>query len=150
MRLTSIRLGMITVPSSLRVQPLAASSARQRTKVRIRPSISNTPPIYSLAAAGPPTDGLPHQAWDRRLTEAPRPETDSGVALQFCFTHLVSQNRCTLCVTCVNGIGCVRLPIVKVSGSLMLVGHITPKNRRVRPGVGNGGCGRDGRGGRRA
>jgi len=42
-RLTSIRLGMITVPSSLRVQPLAASSAGHRTKDNNRPNISNTP-----------------------------------------------------------------------------------------------------------
>jgi hypothetical protein len=42
-RLTSMRLGMITVPSSLRAQPPAASSAGQRTKDNIRPNISNTP-----------------------------------------------------------------------------------------------------------
>jgi hypothetical protein len=34
---------MITVPSSLRVQPLAASSAGHRTKDNSRPNISNTP-----------------------------------------------------------------------------------------------------------
>ena len=44
-RLTSMRLGTITVPSSLRVQPPAASSTGHRTKAANRPNISNTPCI---------------------------------------------------------------------------------------------------------
>ncbi|WP_206520014.1 hypothetical protein, partial [Mesorhizobium sp. M1A.F.Ca.IN.020.03.1.1] len=51
-------LGMMTVPSSLRVQPLAASSAGQRTKVSIRPSISYTP-----------TDFIARQRWVRQRTD---------------------------------------------------------------------------------
>jgi len=45
-RLTSMRLGTTTVPSSLRTQPPAASSTVHRTKAAIRPNISN--PQYVL------------------------------------------------------------------------------------------------------